>query len=169
MTETVEFDWLRWQDSPPHACCIPVEVACDGWDHIRLWRPATPLPDDAHGLLWRPCGREMLRLAMEGGIYGSEGDALYGSSPLVVNPADPCGPWPAQFVIRPAQWPDCGPVARLWLVPPCGGLTEVPPTILSDLLAVADGGEPIVMRGLDGAQLRVLAGQVVDMTGGYRA
>jgi len=66
--EAVEFDWLRWQDSPPHACCIPVEVACDGWDHIRLWRPATPLPDDALGLVWRPCSKEILCLALEGGI-----------------------------------------------------------------------------------------------------
>lgn len=170
MTEAVEFDWLRWRDTSPDASCIPVEVVCDGWAHIRLWRPSTLPPDDVTpGLLWRPCGGEMLRLALEGGVYGVEGEALYGSPPLVVNTADPNGPWPQMFVLRPPQWPDCGPPGRLWLVPPCGELAEVPAVVLGDLVAGADGGEPIVMRGPDGDQLRALAEQIVGMTGGYRA
>lgn len=107
--------------------------------------PLAPLPDDAPGLLWRPCGGKVLRLALEGGTYGSNGEPLHGSPPLIVNTADPNGPWPQMFVIRPAQWPHCGPPARLWLVPLCGDLVEVPADLLGDLVAVADGGDPIVL------------------------
>lgn len=166
MTGDAEFEWLRWRDTPPNACRIPVEVMCDGWDYIRLWRPSAPPPDDAFDLLWRPCGSEILRLALEGGIYDAEGESLYGSPPLVVNTADSNGPWPHMFVLRPPQWPDCGPPGRLWLVPSCGELAEVPAALLGDLVAVADEGKPIVMRGLDVEQLRGFAAQVVAMSGG---
>lgn len=46
---------------------------------------------------------------------------------------------------------------------------EVPATIFGDLVAVADRDEPIIMQRSDGAQLRALAGQIVGMTGGFRA
>lgn len=169
MTEATEFKWLQWRDAPPDASCISVEVVCEGWNQIRLWRPSAPVLDDTPELLWRPCSREMLRFAMEGGLYDANGEALHGSPRLVVNVADPCGPWPVMFVIRPPQWPDCGPPARLWLVPPCGELVEVPAGVLGDLVAVADDGGVIVMRGATLDQLRALAEQIVGMTGGYRA
>ena len=169
MTGDVESDWMRWRDTPPHASSIPVEVVCDRWDCTRLWRTSIFLPDDALSLVWRPCGKDLLRLAMEGGIYGPNGEALHGSPTLVVDAADPNGPWSQQFVICPAQWPDCGPVTRLWLAPPCGELVEVPADVLGDLVAVVDGGDPIILRGLDGDHLRALAEQVVGMTGGFRA
>lgn len=170
MTEAIEFDWMRWRDTPPDASTIPVEVVCDDWPHVRLWCPSSVPPDDVTpGLLWRPCGSEVLRMTREGGIYDAEGAALYGSPRLVVSPADPRGPWPSMFVLRSWNWPNCGPPGRLWLVPPSGELAEVPAVILGDLVAVTDGGEPVVMRGPTVDQLRGLAAQVVNMTGGFRA
>lgn len=166
MTEAIEFKWLRWRDTPPDASNIPVEVVCDGWDYIRFWCPSNVPPDEVvSGLLWRPCGSDVLRLALEGGIYDAEGEPLYGSPPLV-SVADPHGPWPHMFVLRSWNWPNCGPPGRLWLVPPSGELAEVPAVILGDLVAVTDGGEPVVMRGPTVDHLRTLAAQVVAMSGG---
>lgn len=166
MIEVVEFKWLQWRDTPPDASHIAVEVTCEGWGYIRLWRASASLPDDALDLLWRPCSSEILRMAAEGGLYDVEGEALYGSPRLVVNTADPNGPWPHMCVLQPPQWPDCGPPARLWLAPSCGDLVDTPPFVLGDLVAVADRGEVVVMRGLDLKQLRGFAAQVVAMSGG---
>lgn len=169
MVEAVEFDWVPWRDCVPDPAGGPVEVASDAWRGIRLWRPAVPPPDGITGVFWRPCDEALLPLATHGGLYDGDAQPLLGSPPLVAGGFDQNGLWPQMFVLRLPHWPHCGPVARLWLVPPSGALAKVPADLLGDLVAVADSGDPVVMRGPDGDQLRALAGQIVGMTGGFRA
>lgn len=169
VTQPPAHAWVPWQACPPDPRGVPVEVRSSAWCGSRLWRPSGPPPDDALGLKWRPCGKMLLKLAMFGGIYDAVGDPLYGSPPLIANSSDPNGPWAQQFVISPSPRSRRKPVTRLWLVPPCLALVEVPPTVLGDLVAAADHGETVVMRGPDGDQLRAFAAQIVRMTGGWRA
>lgn len=169
MTETAEHAWVSWADCRPDPVGGPIEVASDAWKGIRLWRPAEPPPDGVTGLLWRLCGDALRPLATFGGVYDIDAHPLLGSPPLMAGGFDPNGLWPVIFVIRCPQWPDCRPPARLWLVPPSGELAKVPAGVLGDLVAVADNGGVILMRGGILDQLRALAEQIVGMTGGYRA
>jgi len=136
--------------NPPDPQGIPVEVFHDGWSGTRLWRPSGPSPKDGPGLLWRHGSAALRHLATLGGLYGPEGEALHGSPRLAINPSDPNGPWNEMFVVAPAER-HSSPATRLWLVPPCLALVEIPPVVLSDLVAVVDGGETAVLRGWDGA------------------
>ena len=169
MTATDEHAWVSWSDCGPDPAGGPVEVVSDAWRGVRLWRPAEPPPDGVVGLFWRPCGEALRSLATLGGLYDHDAQPLLGSPPLMAGGFDQNGLWSQMFVLRPLQWPDCGPPGRLWLVPPCGEMAKVPAAVLGDLVAVVEEGSPIVMRGPDGDQLRALAGQVIGMTGGWRA
>lgn len=164
MTEPTEHDWSLWRSCPPDPHGNPVEVFIHGWEHPRLWRPAGPPPEDAPGLLWRPGSKALRTLAVLGGIYDADGKPLYGSPALIYGVADANGPWAEMFVIGPEQRDT--PVSRLWLVPPCLELVEVPCVVLGDLVAAADRAETLVMRGPDIGQLRRFAEQVVAMSGG---
>lgn len=160
--------WTDWRASPPDPHGIPVEVFHDGWQHTRLWRPAGPPPEDAPALVWRHGSAVLRHLATLGGLYGPEGGALFGSPELVISPSDPNGPWHETFVIGPVDR-HSSPATRLWLVPPCLNLVQVPSVVLGDLVTVADRGETVVMRGRDGGELRKFACEIVGMTGGWRA
>lgn len=119
-------------------------------------------------MLWRHGSAVLRHLATLGGLYGLEAELLFGSPQLVVNPSDPNGPWNEMFAVAPAER-HSSPATRLWLVPPCLALVEIPPVVLGDLVAVVDGGETAVLRGWDGDELRKFACEIVGMSGGFRA
>ncbi len=168
MTQTAADSWQLWRACPPDPQGAPVEVLNEGWTCSRLWRPSGPPPKDAPDLHWRPCCGELRTLAFAGGIYDAEGLPLYGSPSLINGTSDANGPWNQMFVVGPADR-GSGPVTRLWLVAPMLDLVDVPPVILGDLVAAADRGETIVMRGPVGDRLRTFAEQIVGMTGGGSA
>ncbi len=166
MTDAADRGWMPWRDCPPDPGGGPIEVLSDAWQGTRLWRPIGPPPEDITGLMWRPFSESLLPLATLGGLYDQDAQPLHGSPPLVAGGFDPNGLRPEQFVISRSPWSSSGPVMRLWLAVPCIDLAEMPPVVLGDLVAVADRGETIVMRGLDVGQLRGFAEQVVAMSGG---